>query len=115
FAHRTTLNPDGSPQASPVWIDHSNGNLLVNTARGRRKDRNRRRDPRVALSIIDPDHPYRPVAVTRRVVKVSEEGADAHIDAMAKKYTGKDKYSLRAPGEVRVLFVIEPSSVAARG
>ena len=112
FAHLATLNPDGSPQVTPVWVDWDGGNrIFVNTARGRVKDRNLRRDGRVALEIADPANPYRYLAVQGRVTNITEDGADAHIDKMAKKYMGKDKYPGRAPGEVRVLVTITPEKV----
>lgn len=111
FAHLVTLMPDGSPQVTPVWIDAQDGVLLVNTAKGRLKDRNMRRDPRVALAISDPANPYRYLQVRGRVLEATEQGADAHIDKMAKKYLGKDTYPFRAPGETRVLFKITPEHV----
>ena len=115
FAHLTTLMKDGSPQTSPVWVDHEDGQVVINTATGRVKDKNVRRDPRVAVSITDPDNSYRALMIRGKVVKITEEGADAHIDAMAKKYIGQDKYPWRQPGEERVLLYIEPESVAAMG
>jgi PPOX class probable F420-dependent enzyme len=116
FAHLATLNSDGSPQVTPVWVDWDGGTrIFVNTARGRVKDRNLRRDGRVALSIADPANPYRYLAVQGRVSNITEEGADAHIDKMAKKYLGKDKYPGRAPGEVRVLATITPDKVHTMG
>lgn len=115
FASLATLNADGSPQVTPVWIDWDGANLLVNTAQGRVKDRNLRRNPKVALSILDPDNPYRYLAVQGRVTKVTTDGADAHIDKMAKKYMGKDSYPFRTPTEVRVLFVIAPEKVHTNG
>ena len=74
-----------------------------------------RRDPRVALAIQDPDNPYRYLEVRGRVVEITEEGADAHIDRMAKKYMGLDKYPHRAPGEVRVLYKIKPEHTSSMG
>ena len=115
FAELATLMPDGSPQVTPVWCDYDGKHVLVNSARGRLKDRNVERDPRVALSIPDPDNPYRYLAVRGRVVEITERGADEHIDKMAKKYLGKDKYPFRAPGEKRVLYKIEPQRVQAYG
>ena len=82
FANLATLNADGSPQVTPVWIDYDGSNILVNTARGRVKDRNLRREPRVAISLLDPDNPYRYLGVQGRVVSMTEQGADAHIDKM---------------------------------
>ena len=111
FASLATLNADGSPQVTPVWVDFDGTHVLVNTARGRLKDRNLKRDPRVAVSIFDPDNPYRYLAVQGRVIDMTEHGADAHIDKMAKKYLNKDKYPFRAPGEVRVLVRIAPEKV----
>jgi PPOX class probable F420-dependent enzyme len=115
FAHLSTLMPDGTPQVTPVWVDLQDGLLLVNTAKGRQKDRNLRRDPRVGLAISDPDNPYRYLQVRGRVVEIDEKGADAHIDKMAKKYLDKDKYPGRQPGEVRVLYKIQPERVQAFG
>ena len=106
FAACTTLMPDGGPQTTPVWVDYQNGEIWVNSAVGRQKDRNVRRDPRVALAIVDPDNPYRYVEVRGRVREITEAGADAHIDKMAKKYLGQDKYPFRQPGEQRVLYKI---------
>ncbi len=115
FAALATLNADGSPQVSPVWFDTEGENLVVNSARGRVKDKNLRRDSRVALSIQDPANPYRYLGLQGRVVGITEEGADAHIDRMAKKYLGKDKYPFRQPGEVRVLYKIAIERVHTMG
>jgi PPOX class probable F420-dependent enzyme len=115
FAHLTTLMKDGSPQTSPVWVDHADGQVVINTAAGRVKDKNLRRDPRVAVSITDPDNPYRALTIRGKVVKITEDGAEAHIDKMAQKYIGQDKYPWRAPNEQRVLYYIEPESVATMG
>src|SRR6266404_559543 len=104
FANLATLMPDGRPQVTPVWCDYDGGNVLINTARGRQKDRNLQHDPRVSLAILDPDNPYRYVEIRGRVVERTEKGADDHIDKMAKKYLGKDKYPFRKAGEVRVLY-----------
>jgi PPOX class probable F420-dependent enzyme len=108
FAHLATLMPDGQPQVSPVWCDYDGRHIVINTAKGRQKDRNMRRDSRVSLSLIDPDNPYRYVEVRGRVVEVTEDGADEHIDRMAKKYMGVDTYPYRGSNEVRVLFKIQP-------
>ncbi len=115
FAALATLMPSGQPQVTPVWCDFADGHVLVNTARGRQKDKNMRRDPRVTLTLIDPENPYRYLEVRGRVVGESEQGADEHIDRMAKKYLGKDKYPYRSPGEVRVLYRIQPEQVSANG
>jgi PPOX class probable F420-dependent enzyme len=105
--------PDGSPHFSPVWVDVEGGRILVNSARERVKDRNMRRDPRVALSVQDPENPYRNVSIRGRVVQITEQGAEEHIDRMAQKYMGVDKYPLRQAGEVRVLYKIEPEVVSS--
>ena len=108
FASLATLMPDGRPQVTPVWCDFDGQHVLVNSAKGRQKDRNMRRDPRVSLALVDLDNPYRYLEIRGHVAEVTEEGADAHIDRMAKKYLDKDKYPFRQPGEVRVLYKIEP-------
>ena len=113
FAHLATLMPGGQPQVTPVWVDYDGRHVLVNTAAGRQKDKNLQRDGRVALSIIDPDNPYRYLEVRGRVVERSGDGADQQIDAMAMKYLGKEKYPFRQPGEVRTLYKIEPEHVTS--
>jgi len=115
FANIATVNPDGSPQVTPVWFDADGEDLRINTARGRVKDRNLRHNSAVALSVMDPDNPYRYVQVKGRVTEVTESGADAHIDSLAKKYMGVDKYPYRRPGEVRVIFKIRPERVQTMG
>ena len=115
FASLATVNASGSPQVTPVWFDTDGADIRVNTAKGRVKDRNLRRDGRVALSIVDPDQPYRYVQLQGRVVEVTEQGADAHIDALARKYLGLDVYPNRRPGEVRVIFRIRPERVQTMG
>jgi PPOX class probable F420-dependent enzyme len=112
FAHIATLMKNGSPQVSPVWVDYDGSYLLVNTARGRQKMINIQRDPRVALSIQDPDNPYRKLLVRGRVVEETEKDADADIDRLAKKYTGADKYQNCVPGMVRVILKIKPEHVS---
>lgn len=111
FAHLATVMNDGGPQVTPVWFDFDGRHFRINTARGRVKDRNMRRRPKVALAIMDPDNPYRHLAVRGQVVEVTEQGADTHIDSLAKKYLGKDRYPYRRAGEVRVIYKIEPEQV----
>ena len=89
--------------------------MLINTAQGRQKDKNLQKDTRVALSILDPDNPYRYLEVRGRVAERSVNGADAHIDAMALKYMGKEKYPFRQPNEIRVIYKIEPEHVTSMG
>jgi PPOX class probable F420-dependent enzyme len=115
FAQLATLMEDGSPQVTPVWFDYKNGKFIVNTARGRVKDRNMSRDARVALDIVDPDNPYSHLAVRGKVVRRTEEGGDESIDKLAKKYLDKDKYPYRQPTEVRVIYEIEAISVSTMG
>jgi len=113
FANLATSMPDGTPQVTPVWVDYEGGRVILNSARGRRKDKNMKVGAAVAIAIMDPDNPYRYLEVRGKVVEVTEQGADAHIDRMAKKYLGQDKYPFRQPGEVRVIYKVEPS--AAKG
>jgi len=115
FANLATLNSDGTPQVTPVWVDYDGNYVLVNSARGRRKDKNMERNRAVALSIQDPDNPYRYLEVRGKVTDITEEGADQHIDKMAKKYLGAEKYPGRQPGEVRVLYKIKPERISTMG
>jgi PPOX class probable F420-dependent enzyme len=115
FAHLATIMKDGSPQVTPVWFDFTNGKIRVNTAKGRTKARNMQEGSRVALSIIDPDNAYRHLQIRGSVTRMTEEGASAHIDQLAKKYLGKDKYPFSQPGEVRVTYEIEPAAVHTMG
>jgi PPOX class probable F420-dependent enzyme len=115
FANLATLMPGGRPQVTPVWCDLEGSHIRINSAKGRLKDKNMRRNKNVALSIFDPDNPYRHLAIQGEVVDITEQGADEHIDALAKKYLGKDKYPFRQPGEVRVIYKIRPDRVAQMG
>ena len=115
LAHLATLMADGSPQVTPVWVDYDGTHVLINTAKGRVKAKNLAREPRVAISLSDPDNPYRYLGIQGRVVGMTEAGGDAHIDKMAKKYLGKDSYPGRTPGEVRVIVKIAPEKVHANG
>ena len=115
FANLATIMPDGTPQVTPVWCDYVDGIIRVNTAKGRVKARNMKEGSAVALAIMDPDNPYRYLQVRGRVRRVVEAGADRHIDALAKKYLGKDKYPFAQPGEVRLMYEIEPRTAHAMG
>jgi PPOX class probable F420-dependent enzyme len=106
---------DGSPQVTPVWFDYADGKLRVNSAKGRVKARTMTQGAKVALAIVDPDNAYRYIQVRGVVTKVTEDGADAHIDSLAKKYLGKDKYPWAQPDQVRVIFEIEPHSTQTMG
>jgi PPOX class probable F420-dependent enzyme len=114
LADFVTLMPDGAPQSTPVWIDYDAdaGHILVNTAEGRVKTRNVRRDPRVAVTVVHRDDNYRWVAVRGRAVEVTNEGAKEHIDKLAKKYLGKDEYPWHDPNNARVLIRIQPERIA---
>src|SRR5580698_2353537 len=115
FAHLASIMPDGTPQVTPVWFDYTNGKIRVNSAKGRVKTRNMTEGAPVALSILDPENAYRYIQIRGRVGHVTEDGASAHIDSLAKKYLGKDKYPYSRPGEVRVIFEIEPTAVQVMG
>jgi len=115
FADLATVMPDGSPQVTPVWFDFKDGNIRLNSARGRTKDRNIRANPRVALAITDPSNPYRHIQIRGRVKRITEEGAAHHIDLLAKKYLGQDKYPWSKPTDVRVLYEVEPLSFSTMG
>jgi PPOX class probable F420-dependent enzyme len=115
FASLATLMPDGSPQVTPVWCDVEGDHVIFNSAKGRQKDRNVRRDPRVALAVVDPDNPYRYLEIRGKVVEITELGADAHIDKMAKKYLDVDKYPYRQATEVRVMYKIRPEHTTMMG
>jgi PPOX class probable F420-dependent enzyme len=112
FAQLATLMADGSPQVSPVWMDFDGQALLINTARGRIKDLNMQRDPRVAVAIQDPDNPYRKLLIRGKVIENTEVGADAHIDKLAMKYRGLKKYPNRKTGEVRVIYKISIEKIS---
>src|SRR3984885_5820098 len=115
LASLATLNPDGSPQITPLWVDLDGDDVVFNTAQGRKKARNLERDSRVAVTVIDPDDQYNVVAFQGTVSDVTTEGADAHIDAMAKKYLGVDTYPMRREGEVRVRVTVRTDRIAMQG
>ena len=110
-----TQNKDGSPQVSPVWFG-TNGDIIeVNSAKGRLKDLNMRAKPKVSIAIVDPENAYRWVGIQGTVVEITENGADAHIDALANKYLGVDSYPNRREGEVRVIYRIRADKVFTMG
>jgi PPOX class probable F420-dependent enzyme len=115
LASLATLNPDGSPQITPLWIDLDGDDVVLNTAKGRVKARNLERDDRVAVSVIDPADPYNVVAFRGTVTDITTEGADAHIDSLAKKYLGVDSYPMRREGEVRIRVTIRTDRIAMQG
>ena len=110
IASVATVSHDDKPQLTPVWIDIDGDDLVFNTAKGRAKQTNLERNPNVAVSVVDPDNAYN-VVVVRGVAESSEEGADQHIDALAKKYLGLDEYPLRQPGEVRLKYRVRPEHI----
>jgi PPOX class probable F420-dependent enzyme len=113
FGYLATIMADGTPQVSPVWVDVRGEHILVNTAKGRLKERNLHRDPRLGLSVTDKDNPYDKVDVRGRVVEwIDGDEAEAHIDAMAQKYLGQERYPFRGPGERRVDAVIEATRLS---
>lgn len=115
FGNLGTLMNDGSPQVTPIWVDFDGKYVRFNSALGRVKDKNIRRDPRVAITLQDPANPYRYLEIRGRVVEITQTGADDHINKLAKKYLGKDVYPFRQPGEVRVLYKVEPEKISSMG
>lgn len=112
FANFATVMPDGTPQVTPVWVGYDDDHLLVNTAKGRQKERNVRRDPKVGLSILDPDDPYRFVSVRGEVEEVTEDGAIEHINELTERYMGRDEYpNLGEEDGPRVVIRIRPDRV----
>lgn len=114
FAHMATIRPDGSPQVTPVWVDYDGENVVMNTAKGRQKERNLRRDPRITVEVTSEQNPYQYVSITGRAEFV-DEGADAMIDKLAKKYMDVDSYPFRTPEEQRVTIKVRPEKVDASG
>jgi len=115
FGNLGTLMKDGSPQVTPVWVDFDGKFVRFNSAKGRIKDKNIRRDPRVAITLQDPANPYRYLEVRGRVVEITENGADDHINKLSQKYLGKPIYPFSKPGEVRVIYKVEPQKVSSMG
>jgi PPOX class probable F420-dependent enzyme len=117
FVHLTTLMPDGSPQTTPLWVDvdAERGVILVNTAESRAKPRNVRADPRVALSVTDPDDDYRALMIRGRVVALRHDGAEDHIDDLQEKYHGTRPYPSHDPNRRRVILEIRPEHISRMG
>ena len=115
FGNLGTLMKDGSPQVTPVWVDYDGKHVRFNSAKGRVKDKNVRRDPRVSVSLQDPANPYRYLEIRGRVVEITEKSADDHINKLSQKYLGKPVYPYRQPGEVRVTYKIEPQKISSMG
>jgi PPOX class probable F420-dependent enzyme len=111
IAHLATIDSKGRPQITPLWIDHDGNDILVNTAEGRAKANNIRRDPNVGISLVDPQDPYAVVSLRGVVTDITTDGADAHIDALAKKYMGVDRYPNHTEEEVRIKVRISPEHI----
>lgn len=114
FGSLATLMKDGSPQLTPVWFNTDETHILINSAVGRVKDQNMRRNPHVALVIVDPKNPYRYLQIRGKIVEITTEGARKHIDILAKKYTGEDKYTSGRDNEVRVIYKLYPVNIHER-
>ena len=115
LAHFVTLMKDGSPQVTPVWVDHDGTHVLINTAEGRQKPRNLARDSRVAMSIVDNDNLYKYVQIRGKVVEITREGAWEHINKLARKYRGAETKYPQRPGEQRIIIKILPEYVSEWG
>ncbi|MGE5123919.1 MAG: PPOX class F420-dependent oxidoreductase [Acidobacteriaceae bacterium] len=112
FACLATIMKDGSPQLTPIWFNTDGTHILINSAIGRVKDRNMRRNSQVALTILDPNNPYRYVQVRGRVVEITTQGANDHIDLLTKKYRGLDRYPNHSVSEIRVTYKILPEHIS---
>jgi PPOX class probable F420-dependent enzyme len=108
FLQLATVMPDGSPHVSPLWCEYDGRYIVINSAVGRVKDLNMRRDPRVGMDILDPDNPYRHLSMRGRVVEITEEGAFEHIVKLMRKYTDREVFTPMHPDERRVIYKIEP-------
>jgi len=106
FAFLGTIMKDGSPQVTPIWFNAEGDYIKINSAQGRIKDKNMRARPVIALTIFDPGNPYRYIQLRGKVIEITPEGADAHIDALSLKYTGKPTYQGRSPTEQRIIYKI---------
>ena len=115
FGHLGTIMADGQPQVTVVWLDYHDGQIWLNSAKGRKKDENMRERPRVSLCVTDPENPYRYMEIRGEVVEIAEEGADNHIDGLSLKYMGQASYPFRRSDEVRVIYKIDPVHVNAYG
>jgi PPOX class probable F420-dependent enzyme len=112
FAHLTTLDPDGAPQATAMWVMRDGDHIVFNTLQGRRKWKNMRSDPRVAVSVSPPDEPYRNYSIQGRVVEMRTSDGKEIIDRLANKYRGVPEYEWLRPGDVRVTVLVEPTRIA---
>src|SRR5262249_21944999 len=115
FGMLGTVMKDGSPQVTPVWVDYNGKNVRFNSAAGRVKDKNIRRDPRVSITLLDPQNPYRYLQIRGKVTDITENGADDHINGLSLKYLNKPVYPFRQPGEKRVSYTVDAESVQTMG
>ncbi|SCL37414.1 PPOX class probable F420-dependent enzyme [Micromonospora pallida] len=114
LAHVATIDADGTPHVTPVWVDTDGEHVIFNTAKGRVKHRNLERNPAVAISVSDRANDYRTLWI-KGTVELVTEGADEHIDKMTKKYLGQDTYPFRKPGEERVIVRVTPTQRLRQG
>ena len=115
LASLATLNADGSPQITPLWIDLDGDDVVFNTSQSRKKTRNLEHDGRVAVTVIDPDDAYNVVAFRGTVTEITTDGADAQVDAMAKKYLGVDSFPGRREGDARIRIIVRTDHIAMQG
>src|ERR1700676_3261084 len=115
FGNLRTLMKDGSPQVTPVWVEYDGKFVRINSAKGRVKDKNMRRDPHVSIAIQDPANPYRYLEIRGKVVEITDNGADDHINKLSQKYLGNPVYPFRKPGEGLVMYKIEPQKASSMG
>jgi PPOX class probable F420-dependent enzyme len=115
LASLATLNADGSPQITPLWIDLDGDDVVFNTSQSRKKARNLERDGRVAVTVIDPDDAYNVVAFRGTVTEITTDGADAQVDAMAKKYLGVDSFPGRREGDARIRIIVRTDHISMQG
>jgi PPOX class probable F420-dependent enzyme len=115
FAHVATIRRDGTPQVVPVWVDVDGDRVLLNSVEGRAWPKNLERDPRVTLTVTNMENPYEYLTIRGHVAERTTEGADEHIDKLAKKYLGTEEYPYRRPDETRVKIAVEPDAVHRQG
>ena len=115
FAFIGTVRKDGSPQVTPVWVDFDGTHVVFNTEQKRAKVRNLRRNPRVVISILNAENPYEYIQIEGRAVEITDQGGADHIDRMAKKYMGQDRYPWNQPGDVRLIVKVAPEKVTGQG
>ena len=115
FAHVATIGPDGEPQSSPVWYDWDGEHFLFSQTKGRQKYRNVQREAWVAVSITDPDNPYRYLEIRGTVDGIDDDEGNAFINAMAKKYIDQDVYPWPQPGDERIVVKVTPGHTTSMG